>query len=140
MKTLLIGLVLGLSGMSGVASAACGGANNPQLTQSALSTLLQGKTLCAKSGSDRWQEEHLGGPNSGPLWDYKLGPNHAVDPREQVGSWSVSGGSSGQLTHAYTGGGSYTYQVYDNLNGTYDLCGSATVTNATVRAAPPCPN
>jgi len=23
--------------------------------------------------SDRWQEEHQGGPTSGPLWDYKMG-------------------------------------------------------------------
>jgi len=140
MKVLLISLTLALSGMSGSAFAACGGANNPQLSQNALRTLLQGQTLCAKSGSDRWQEEHLGGPNSGALFDYKLGPNHPVDPREQVGTWSISGGSTGIVTHSYTGGGAYTYQVYDNQNGTYDFCGSATITNATVRAAPPCPS
>ena len=77
-----------------------------------LSTLLQDKTVCAALAPDRWQEYHAPG---GALFDWKRGPGHPVDPREQVGTWSISsvtvdGNTREQVTHKY-GGSSYVYRV-----------------------------
>lgn len=100
-------LAVGLSGQA--AAQAC----NHQQSIPVLSTLLQNNTVCAALASDRWQEYHAPG---GALFDWKRGPGHPVDPREQVGTWSITsvtvGGSAReQVTHRYTGGGSYTYRV-----------------------------
>jgi len=133
MKALVVSALLVCSTLSGNAFAACSGNS---LNQTQLRDLLSGKTVCATLGNDKWQEEHRVG---GDLWDYKLGPSSTMDPSEKVGTWSVTGsGSNAQVVHTYTSAGAYSYKVYDNGNGTYDFCGSSTVSNATVRAAGPC--
>jgi hypothetical protein len=97
--------------------------------------LIAGNTLCAASGGDRWQEQHLDG---GQLWDYKLGPNSTTDPRAQVGTWTATNGLDSLLTHTY-GGSSYSWVVcrVGGLNSNnYTLVstsGSATITGATVK-------
>jgi hypothetical protein len=103
----------------------------------ALNLLLAGKTLCAASGGDRWQEHHRFG---GALWDYKLGPSSTTDPTALVGTWSATSDTSGslnpELTHTY-GTSIYTWAVCQvgNAN-TYTLVstsGGATITGATVQ-------
>lgn len=79
----------------------------------ALGNLVGGKTMCAARAGERWQEFHQGNGNGGSLIDWKLGPGHAVDPTETVGTWSASNGDS-LLTHAYTGGSSFTWLVCIN--------------------------
>ena len=66
-----------------------------------------GSTMCAVRGGDRWQEFHQAG---GVLIDYKLGPGDAVDPSEQVGTWSTNDASS-TGTHNYGSGGAFTWRV-----------------------------
>lgn len=104
---ILCSLAVGLFG-----EAAAQGCNHQQSIP-VLSTLLQNKTVCAALAPDRWQEYHAPG---GALFDWKRGPGHPVDPREQVGTWSITsvtvGGNTRELvTHSYTGGSSYTYRV-----------------------------
>ncbi len=80
------------------------------LSASDITTLLGGKTVCATSGGDRWQEYHSG--TGGPLIDYKKGANDPVDPTMQVGTWAASdsGAGNGQVTYNYTDGGSSSYR------------------------------
>jgi hypothetical protein len=93
-----------------------------------LRNLLQGNTVCGRPGAsypgdsnDRWQEEHQGGPTNGPLWDFKLGNGHAIDPRKQVGTWAISNGTNtaDTITHAYTGGPSFPWTVYGPQSNTF---------------------
>ena len=137
MKKLIMMSVVLLACGSGSAMAACSGV---ALTATQLTTLLTGKTVCGSAGTDTWQEEHRAG---GDLWDYKKGPGDPVDPEERVGTWTVSAGvghAPGVVTHAYSGGSSFTYTVFDNGGGTsYSFCGAGGNTvQATVKAAPPC--
>src|SRR6266571_2739817 len=88
--------------------------SNTRVTGSALQTLLNGSLVCGRpaggyagSSSDKWQEEHLA---SGQLFDYKLGPTSTVDPRSQVGAWSIA---ANQVTHSYSpSGASFTWTVH----------------------------
>jgi hypothetical protein len=96
---------LGLAVLSFVPHAHAACATSPgvvRLSNAQISNLLAGKLVCGRPGAsypgtggqgspDRWQEEHLGGPNGGDLWDYKLGPGHPIDPRKKVGTWSPIG-------------------------------------------------
>ena len=97
--------------------------------------LVGGKTLCAARSPDRWQEFHSGGPASGALIDYKLGPANAVDPTKTVGSWAAENGASSLLTHSYTGGSSFPWlvcQVGSSTRYTLVSTGAAgTITGAT---------
>lgn len=77
-----------------------------------LGNLVAGRTMCAARAGERWQEFHQG-VGGGALVDWKLGPGHAVDPTETVGTWSTDDGNS-LLTHSYTGGPSYTWLVCIN--------------------------
>lgn len=70
--------------------------------------LMSGKTMCAARGSDRWQEYHN---PSGVLTEYKRGPGHPIEPSENVGTWSASGGANALLTHTYSGGSSYSWAM-----------------------------
>lgn len=78
------------------------------------------KLICGRPGSgypgaasDRWQEEHLGGAVNGDLFDYKLGPGHAIDPRKKVGVWFISRTASPQsLVHDYGAAFQYQWLVY----------------------------
>lgn len=103
-----------------------------------LQNLLTGRTVCAQLGNDRWQERHVSG---GALRDYKLGPNHPIDPTKQVGTWSTTGsGANTVVTYSYTGGRSHSFVVCRPGNGTVDptqpistvaFCGSGNSTNIT---------
>lgn len=69
---------------------------------------ISGARICAARNSDRWQEFHQ---NGGALFDWKLGLNHAVDPRKQVGTWNASNGNFANLTHSYGSSFNYTWVV-----------------------------
>lgn len=128
MKALILGasITVALAGFSVQATAGC--STGRVLEPGTLRTLLQGNTVCVPVvtvATMDWQELHQAG---GDLVDYKRGPGHPVDPSEKVGTWRITGdvGSSGDgayVTHAYTGGSSYTYKVYNNGDGTYSFCG-----------------
>lgn len=82
-----------------------------------LRTLLQGNTVCGRPAAgypgnvnDRWQEEHLAA--GGALWDYKLGNGPSIDPRKQVGTWTIGGQAGAVITHAYQGGSSFGWTVF----------------------------
>lgn len=95
---------------------------------------ITGATICAVRGSDRWQEFHA---SNFDLVDWKMGPGHAVDPREKVGTWSASNGANAAVTHDYGGGGVHTWAICRVGTGfTYTLVSGTggTVTGATVLA------
>lgn len=116
------------------AVAACAAPGASQVKNIDLDTLLSGNTVCATRGGESWQEEHH---SSGQLWDYKLGDGHPVDPRKQLGSWTITGNGSGANTavqYSYSDGGTYTYEVWLNTDGSYSFCDAGTVNlDATVR-------
>ena len=122
MKCLLASAVLSFALMPSIAGAACTAASHVT-GATTLTTLLQGKTLCALRGTDRWQEFHQAG---GALIDYKKGPTDPVDPTKQVGTWTVSGNGSGtQVRYSYGQGASYTYKVHTIIqDASYSLCSS----------------
>ena len=134
MKRLVVISIVLLAGISGEAVAAC---SDPQVTGSALTTLISGQTVCATRGTEKWQEQHR---SDGTLWDYKKGPNDPVDPTKQVGTWSIDT-SLNTVTYSYTGGPSYTYSVHGPAGGPYSFCtgGSETVGGATFTGGQSCP-
>lgn len=101
-----------------------------------LSTVVSGKTMCAASGGDRWQEWH-NGTGAGPLVDYKQGPGHAVDPTGPVGTWVAVDGPNSLLMHTYSGAGTFAWIVCANSTNTlYTLVsdsGAPTITGVTLR-------
>ena len=105
-----------------------------------LNNLLQGNTVCVSNGAGGWdaQEQHFAG---NVLKDYKLGPSSAIDPTEQVGTWSTSNNGSlgAQVIYVY-GNQSYTYGVCHNggapaTGQSLGFCpmGSGTATSATLK-------
>ena len=141
MKRIIFALLLPMAGASGQALAQCDGVGT-RLDETALSKLLTDHTVCAVPGNshqgspgDRWQEEHLAG---GALWDYRQGNctpgiSGCTNPREQVGTWSITGsGDNAAVSYAHNGGGSYTRSVYQHM-GHYSFCeGSLEYARATV--------
>jgi len=132
MKRLIITSIVLLAGISGEAMAVdCSASTRiPNGTAGgALATLIQGKTVCAMLGSDKWQEFHSGaseGANN--LIDWKMGSGHAVDPTGPVGSWSTSGtGNSSRVKYNYGSGGLFSYEVHGANTyvegATYTFCG-----------------
>jgi len=124
MKPLIIPSLVMCSVVAGEAAAAlCDGPS--QVKGGTLSTLMTGSLVCGRPAagypgpaSDRWQEEHIAGGN---LFDYKKGPGDAVDPRTQVGSWTVNANDT--VTHTYTpGGASFTWTVHQVSGTTYSFC------------------
>lgn len=111
-------------------------ATNPTLT-----VLLSGNTVCAQRNGDRWQEEHK---TNSELWDYKKGPTDPVDPSKQLGTWAIT---DNQVTYTYTAFGapeSYSFQVYDLGNGSYNFCSvvndpQENIIGATIQSDPQCP-
>jgi hypothetical protein len=107
-----------------------------------LAALLSGKTMCARNANHRWQEFHK---SDRDLIDYKMGPNHAMDPTEKVGTWSTVNGSNATVTHNYLGGTTYTWQVCKTSSSPdlYMLIstqGAPTLTNVTLlNGQVPCP-
>ncbi len=92
--------------------------------------LVRGNTMCAARGADSWQEFHQGTGNSGDLIDYKLGPNHPIDPTKKVGTWSARNGNDSSLTHTY-GSTSYSWLVCAAAGGTYTLVSTGAAGNVT---------
>jgi hypothetical protein len=128
MKKLFLAASVGmaLASVGGQALAACASPSVRVSAVASLVTLLQGNTVCVPTTTVptmTWQELHSGS-NGGPLIDYKRGPGHATDPSATVGTWSVTGvaGQRAQVTHNYGSGGSFTYTVWNNGNGTHSFC------------------
>ena len=94
-----------------------------------LGTVLPGNTVCAERGTDKWQEQHVAG---GALFDYKLGPNHLIDPIKKVGTWSI-GAEDDEVTYSYTNGPSFTFTVHEK-GGLYNFCAgsAASITGASI--------
>ena len=131
-------LSLGLVFSAGIGLNAFADCNTPQVTGTALSDLLSGKTVCGQSvpPGERYQEVHLG-TGSGTLREYAKGPTDPVDPSHDVGNWSVNTDAS-TVTYDYDGGSSYTFTVHDN-GGSYSFClGTSERATGIVQTAPPC--
>lgn len=101
--------------VASVSAPALADCSSPLVTDPA--SALQGKTVCATLGTERWHEFHAPGGN---LIAYKKGPSDKVDPSKSVGSWSVSGHT---VTYNYGAGGTFTYRLHDNRGGSYTFCG-----------------
>jgi hypothetical protein len=87
------------------------------------------------ANGDSWQEFHSGNGNNSPLIDYKLGPNHPIDPTKQVGTWNAQNGANSSLTHTY-GSTSYGWLVCDAGGGRYTLVSTGaagTITDVTIK-------
>ena len=128
MKSLSVVALASAVGLFGFAGSALADCNSTQVQDTALTTLLNGKLVCGRPGpgrttgkpTDRWQEEHLSG---GQLWDYKKGVGDKIDPRKEVGSWSVSGtGTATRVNYTYGSTYSYFLSVHQNTGGTYSFC------------------
>lgn len=130
MKRLILASIVLLAGISGEAIAVDCRATT-RITNAALATLIQGKTVCAALGAEKWQEFHSGtSGTANNLIDYKKGSGHAVDPTGPVGSWSTSGtGNNSRVIYNYGSGGTYSYSVHGAntfVNGaTYTFCGDS---------------
>lgn len=95
--------------------------NQTKVNGQAIETLLAGKTVCIP-GSGGWESQEIHG-GDGTLSDYKKGPTDKVDPTTIIGSWGRSGN---QVQYSYSGGSSFSYDVYHN-NGAICFVGSTTV-------------
>jgi len=99
-------VALGLLIYSSQAYATCPGA---EMSGTDISTLLTNNYACvlplSPSGSN---ELHQAGGN---LVEYAKGPSDAVDPSHTVGTWNVSGTTTGSVNYTYAAGGSYSYQI-----------------------------
>lgn len=111
---------------AGGAGSAVGACNSPYVNAGAITSLLTGKIARSPancSGSScQWQELHQAG---GALIEQHS--NTPADPVETVGTWRVqsAGPGSDTITHTYTGGSAYTYQVKDERpTGGLTFCGS----------------
>jgi hypothetical protein len=64
--------------------------------------------------------------------DFKKGPTDAVDPSEQVGTYSIAAGTGAsydRITYNYGTGGAFTYAITPKAGttaGTYNFCNIAT--------------
>ena len=124
MKLIILAAVAGtaLASLPALSLAACAAPSVRVATALAMTTLLQGNTVClpvATQPTMDAQELHQAG---GALIDYKRGPGHPGDPSTQVGSWTVIGGRGAFVTYNYGGGAQYTYAVWTNNNGTHSFC------------------
>lgn len=126
MKSLILAAAAGLTlaGLPDASSAACAAPSVRVNTRAAMDLLLSGNTVCVPPATQptmEAQEEHIAG---GALFDYKRGPGHAIDPRKQIGSWSVAGadGRGVFVRYDYGGGQIYTYAVWNNNDGTHSFC------------------
>lgn len=127
MKKFVLVAAMAGSLVSGQANAACTTAT--RLAPAAISALLGGNTVCVPTTTIptmTWQELHVGTSTSttGALIDYKRGPGPGPDPSQTVGTWTVTGSGVGNavVTHAYSGGGTYTYSVHSISGTNYGFC------------------
>ena len=89
--------------------------------------VLEGMTICAMAGGDKWQEEVRSG---GALIDYKQGPTDSVDPTTQVGTWFFTCDVDDEfddctITFKYSDVYEYSFEVDDKGSGVYDFCGAS---------------
>ncbi len=120
MKLIPLALAVALAAVatSALSQAVCSG---QPLTKAQIDAIVTGNTVCGRPGasypggaasSDRWQEEHMANLQ---LWDYKLGPGHAIDPRKQVGTWSTAAAirsDPDSITHAYSPTVAFTWLMF----------------------------
>ena len=124
MKPIILAAVAGmaLAGLPAVSMAACAAPSVRVATAAAMTTLLQNNTACVPALTQPTMEaQELHRPD-GTLFDYKRGPGHLGDPSAQVGSWKVTGGPRAVVTHDYGGGVRYTYELWNNNDGTHSFC------------------
>lgn len=126
-RNFILFLLLGLAAIS-EAYATCPCTGQTRLDSAGINGLLNGNTVCAIVGNEKWQEYHSGGRV------FELGN---VSGGEDVGGWSVSANANGNnatVTYDYGTGGSYTYSVCQASAGApVDFCGTIRdVTNASV--------
>ncbi|PPD50172.1 MAG: hypothetical protein CTY16_02285 [Methylobacter sp.] len=143
------GAFLLANALAGEAIAACsvgGGWTQVQnlVAEATNNSAALGRTACSSAGQGTQEEHHA----NGELWDYKLGDGHPVDPRVQVGTWSVAndGTTNAAITYNYFDGGSFgPFKVFINA-GVYDFCNASNVsvgtfsyidTTGTSRVCPP---
>lgn len=133
-RTIIVASILSTA-IAGEAMADC---NTPPTKN--LKKILSGQTVCAVKGNgDKWQEEHN---KDGTLWDYKKGPNDPVDPRSQVGRWSVNETTQGtakkeEVCYDYANAGRYCYTLHFTGPKQYDLCTNGALdVNATLKSLP----
>lgn len=120
------GALLLASALSTEAMADCNGIGTYTThvtTAAGLSSLIRDRTICATAAAsgEQWHEYHN---PTGSL--EKIGDGTAVDPNVAVGSWSVL--DETHISYAYTGNGSYSYEVYTNGSGGIELCGATRAT------------
>lgn len=121
--TTLLTLMIGGAAQAQTTTCSCNSSAARTVDASALAALLSNKMVCGNVGGEVWQEHHNGSA-SGSLVDYKKGPTDPVDPTTTVGSYVVN--SDNTVTYAYSGGGTYTYDVcYVSSSNTYTFCGAA---------------
>lgn len=88
-------------------------------------SILSGKTVCVAGSKPGWggwehQEYHaLVTTHNTPVSLVELHAGTTADPEETVGTWAYS--NTGRVTHTYTGGGAYTYDI-KNSSGAYYFC------------------
>jgi hypothetical protein len=110
-------------------------ASNQVKPASDIESLLTNDTICGTglgdNAGDQWQEWHQ---SDGTLTEYAKGPDDPVDPTHDVGNWSVSGqGANSIVTYDYGNGGSYSFEVWNNNDGSYSFCsGGNEVATATL--------
>jgi hypothetical protein len=132
MKRAIVVALAALGTYAGTAQAGCGPAE--RLDEAALGKLLAGNTVCGRpvkpayagDAKDRWQEEHHGAAPGGAMWDYKKGDGDKIDPRKQVGTWTILSIAPGvfAVEHAYIGGASFRWTVHSipSEPGSYSFC------------------
>ena len=140
---LLIGAVaLAMVGAEAMAQCATG-SRVSNLGQ--LNGLLDGNTVCAARGAEKWQEQHRADEK---LWDYKRGAGDLIDPTRLVGTWAITGtGNDRTVTHTYNQFGTttpYEFEVWNTGGGLYNFCGvggASDVIGATIQTGllAPCP-
>ena len=138
MKPITLAAVAGiaLASLPAVSMAACAAPSVRVATTEAMTTLLQGNTVCVPAVTQptmEAQELHQAG---GALVDYKRGPTDTVDPSKQVGSWTVTGTSSRGffVTHNYGGDTQFGYSVWDNNDGTHSFCSANPEVKARIKS------
>ena len=116
-----------LVGGAGSAIAACPNNGPGYLNANAVISLLSNRTACSPAnctlaaGNCQWQEFHEGNGGGALIEQHSA---TAADPRETVGTWSVTNGTNnGTVTHTYSGGGSFPYRVHSNGATGYSFCG-----------------
>ena len=117
-----------------------------------IQTALENKFVCARrapgGNNDTWSEEHNSG---GILFEYAKGPSNPVDPRKQVGTWSVLANNTAgaQVRYIYTGdpNSPYTWTLFSLGSNSYLFCdasgnnaiATANITSLPVNPSNPCP-